>query len=207
MPRFGHLKIAAALAGLFALSSCLTLNEHVAIHADGSGVVQVSYRIARLARELPSSGSIAVLPLPTSPESFSKRVRGVQGLRLESFKPIEATSAVGADASIAFNRVTSLDSVLGPDSGVTFQLNRNGSLFSFRQTIYPGNPDGVDKKTLDLVKELFGDDKLVFSLAAPARIRSVNLGTIGSDRTTASYSTTVPAVIQAKKPVVWEVSW
>lgn len=202
------LKISIPLvAGVLLLSSCITVNERLSINTDGSGTVQLSYQIARIALDLPSSGSVRTIPLPASPNDFASAVRKVKGLTLTSFTPEETPAGVGATAGIAFTGVADLSQVLGASSGMGFNLVQNGGSTLFRQTIYPGNPKGVSVETLALVKNLFGTERLVFSLRAPAAIQSTNLGTLSRDGRTASYTTTVPDIIQARRPVVWEVRW
>jgi hypothetical protein len=153
------------------------------------------------------SGTNAILPLPPNPDLLRAAILGVPGLTLLSFTPRETSRSTGASATIQFNSVDSLNQAAGSfsPSGMTF-LTAAG-LSTFTQTLYSGNPNGVSAETLQLVKQLFSEYRLTFSLKAPRPVKEVSIGEISADKSTASYTTTVPDIIQSKTPVVWEVSW
>lgn len=196
------------LTALLLLTSCIDVNENITLSSNGSGVLKVAYRISRLVIDLPkSAGTEFSLALPPDPTRFRSQVGAASGLTLQSFSPIEDPQAVGADASIAFARLSDLNAVIDSRSGAKFALTQSGGRTTFTQTIYPGTSAGAEQRTLDLAKKLFGDYKLAFSLSTPRPIQSVNLGTISGNRTTVTYTTTIPDIIQSTKPVVWEVSW
>ncbi len=196
------------IAGVLLLSSCIDVNESVTMNPDGSGVVDLSYRIARMMNDLHTqTGSNQLLPLPTDPTVLQQALQSAPNLTLMSFTPEQTSQDVGANLKVQFADVSSLDQALGNFGygGATY-LSASG-LATFTQTLYPGNPNGVSPETLQLVKQLFSSYRLSFTLKAPRRIRVVNIGSISSDGTTATYSTTVPDIIQSTTAVVWEVSW
>lgn len=195
-------------AALLLLSSCIDVNENVTLNADGSGVVKVAYRVSRLVVDLPkSAGTEFTLILPPDPAQFRSSVGAAGGLTLQSFTPIEDPQSVGADASIAFARLSDLNSLLEGRTGDGFALTQSAGRTTFKQTIYAGTNAGAEQQTLDLAKKLFRDYKLAFTLSTPSPIQSANLGTVSSDKTTVTYTTTIPDIIQSTTPVVWEVSW
>lgn len=176
--------------------------------ADGSGTVDLSYRIARMMNDLQAqTGSSQLLPLPTDPTVLQKALQGAPNLTLASFTPEVTNRDVGANLTVQFADVNSLDQALGNFSAAGMTYLSASGLSTFTQTLYPGNPNGVSPETLQLVKRLFSSYRLTFTLKAPQRIRVVSVGTISSDGTTATYSTTVPDIIQSTTAVVWEVSW
>lgn len=196
------------LAALLLLSSCIDVNEKVTLNSDGSGVVKVAYRISRLVIDLPKSpGTEFSLVLPPDPAEFRSRIGTATGLTLQSFSPVEDPQSVGADASIAFSRLSNLNTLLEGRSGDGFALTQSGGRTTFKQTIYGGTNAGAEQRTLNLAKKLFRDYKLAFTLSTPAPVLSANLGTLSSDKRTVTYTTTIPDIIQSTTPVVWEVSW
>lgn len=194
--------------GILLLSSCIEVQEAITVHADGSGVVDLSYGIARIATGLAASdASQGIIPLPATPSTFASDVRKVPGLTLRGFAPSVTATTVGANATIDFKSVPELDQVLAATSKVRFTYSSGSHLTTFSQMIYPGNASGVNPQTLALVKQLFGTYRLSFSFRAPASIQRVSIGAISNDKATATYTTTVPAMVEARKPIVWEVSW
>lgn len=194
--------------GLFLLSSCIDVDENITVSADGSGVVDLSYRVARVAVDLPrATGTSVSFPLPPNPGAIESSVAKAPGLALQSFTPVSEVATIGAKTTIRFDRVDLLNALLENGAGRGFTYLSTPTLATFTQRIYPGNPSGIDQQTLDMVKSLFGDYKLVFSLHTPRRIQTVNIGSTSRDGTTASYSTTIPDIIQSKTPIVWEVTW
>ncbi len=195
-------------AGILLLSSCIDVNEDITISADGSGVVKLAYRIARVVIDLPRAENTSVaFPLPTNPAEFESLVQNAPGLTLQDFTLTNEAATLGANATIQFTGVEALNAAFTNSVSQGFTYLSTPSRTTFTQRIYQGNSAGVDQQTLDLVKSLFGDYKLVFSLHAPRAIQSVNIGSTSSNETTATYSTTIPDIIQSKTPVIWEVSW
>jgi len=205
----GFAKISIPLvAGILLLSSCIEVTEKITMNADGSGVVALSYQVARVVQDLPpQTGANPVIPLPADPTRLQAAIQGAPGLTLTSFNPVETSQSVGADITVRFDTIDDLDQAVGALSASSLTLLNTSGLATFTQTLYPGNPKGVSAETLRLVKELFANYRLSFTLQAPRPIQTVNIGTISSDKSTATYTTAVPDIIQSTTPVVWEVTW
>jgi hypothetical protein len=205
----GCAKISIPLvAGILLLSSCIEVTEKVTVNADGTGVVDLSYQVASMVQDLPpQTGTNGLLPLPADPTKLQTALQGAPGLTLTSFKPVETSRSVGADVTVRFNTVDDLNRALSGFSPSVLTLLATSGLTTFTQNLYPGNPNGVSPETLQVMKDLFANYRLSFTLQAPRPIQSVSMGTISSDKSTASYTTTVPDIIQSTTPVVWEVSW
>lgn len=196
------------LTGLLLLSSCIDVNENITVNPDGSGIVKLAYRISRLVVDLPkSSGTQFTLVLPPDAAQLRAQVTAASGLTLQNLSAIDDSQTVGADASIAFAKLSNLNALLKGGSGQRFSLTQNGARTIFAQTIYPGLNAGADQQTIELAKKLFGDYKVTLSLSTPLPIQSANLGTVSQNKTTVTYTTTIPDIIQSTTPVVWEVTW
>lgn len=195
--------LAAAL-----LSSCIGINEQLQVNSDGSGVLTLTYRVANMVANLAAPpGTTKPVPLPTSAADFKNAVTSVQGLTLEAYSTKETPQDLIVTARIAFTKLSALSQVLQDKAAPQISLTTTGGQTSFREVIFPGNPQGIDPNTLGLITSAFKGYNLTFTLDAPAPIQSVSIGTVTGGGRTATYETSVVNAIQSKTPIVWEVTW
>lgn len=194
--------------GAALLSSCIGVNERLKLNANGSGVLTLTYRISKMVADLAAPpGTTKPVPLPTTAADFKNAVTSVPGLTLESYSTSYTPQDVVVTAQIAFTNPDALSRILQDNAAPQISLTTAGGRTTFREVIFPGNPQGVDPDTLGLITSAFKGYDLTFTLDAPATIQSVSLGSIAAGGRTATYETSVVNAIQSKTPIVWEVSW
>jgi hypothetical protein len=201
--------LAAPLIGVVVLlASCVGIDEKVTVNSDGSGQVDLTYRVSKMISQLGApEGTSKPIPLPVTGSDFRNAVQSVPGLSLQEYSTDQTAQDNIVKATIGFANVASLSKLLDTGADQSISLTTGGGHSTFREVIFPGSPKGVDPDTLSLLKGAFAGYKLDFSLTAPVAITSANVGAISKDGKTATYNTSVVDVVQSKQPVVWEVTW
>ncbi|HUZ17631.1 MAG TPA: hypothetical protein VMV68_04540 [Spirochaetia bacterium] len=201
-------KTALALTAALLCASCIGVDEKITINADGSGQLDLVYRISTMVSDIgPSAGQPHPIPLPMTEDAFRSAVAAVNGLTLSKLSSQLTPSDLVISSVVAFTDPTLLSLIGQGASAPRITFSTTGGRTTFRETIYQGNPGGVDPDTLSFIKSAFQGYLLRFTLSAPFRITGVNVGTISQDQRTAVYTTNVVDAIQSKSPLVWEVRW
>jgi hypothetical protein len=182
-----------------ALSSCIGIQSQIRLERDGSGTLQLSYRICQFLRE---DGD---LPLPVSREDFQRAVAQAPGLRLEALSQREDERDLIIEARLAFDRVESLNA-LGPRLGLSY--TEQGGNRVFRQRLYAGQPPGgLPEQSLKMAETFFQGYEVSLELSSPVPIRSYSLGQLSEDRRTLRYQTTIPELLRHKDELTLEIIW
>jgi hypothetical protein len=182
-----------------ALSSCIGIQSQISLGRDGSGTLQLSYRICQFLREDRD------LPLPASREDFQRAVEGAPGLRLEALSQREDEQDVTIEARLAFDRVEALNA-LGPQLGLSY--TEQGGERVFRQRLYAGQPPGgLPPQSLKMAETFFQGYEVSLELSSPVPIRSYSLGQLSEDRRTLRYRTTIPELLKHKDELILEITW
>ena len=182
-----------------ALSSCIGIQSQISFDRDGSGTVQLSYRICQFLRDDPD------LPLPASREDFRRAVAGAPGLRLEALSQREDEQDVTIEARLAFDRVEALNA-LGGQLGLSYAAQGDSRVF--RQRLYAGQPPGgLPEESLKMVETFFQGYEISLELSSPVPISSCSLGQLSEDRRTLRYRTTIPELLKHRDELTLEITW
>jgi hypothetical protein len=201
-------KTALAFTAALLCASCIGVDEKITINADGSGLLDLSYQISTMVGDLGNApGQPHPIPLPMTEAAFRSAVTAVNGLTLSKLSSQLTPSDLIISAVVAFTNPALLSQIGQGESAPRITFASAGGKTTFRETIYPGNPGGVDPETLSFIKSAFQGYLLRFTLSAPFRIAGVNVGTVSQDQRTAVYTTSIVDAIQSTSPLVWEVQW
>jgi hypothetical protein len=87
-------------------------------------------------------------------------------------------------------------------------LETRGGTTTFRQLIYQGQQgEEITEDSLEMIGTFFDGYDLVYSVTAPAEVRSHSLGVLATNGRTVTYTATVPEILKNPEPIVLEVVW
>jgi len=120
----------AALVSLFFLS-CIGVASRVTINQDGSGTIQLEYRIARGLESLGAlDGNEKWLSVPAGRADLERTAVGIQGLSLVSYTSRQAGNDMIHSADFSFTTVEAL-SAFFDSTGRQFLADINGKRITF----------------------------------------------------------------------------
>ncbi len=202
--------LAAALVAAVTLTSCVDIEMRFVMRRDGSGRLELSYRVPREATTLLDAveGAPAV-PLPIDRADFEASLAGADGVRLRRFRRRDEEEEVRIDARIDFDSVDALRAVPGfADLPVSFTATGNGG-GELSQRVVPARPAGnaPDQSMVELVQSLAGDSRVTFVVVAPRDIDAADGATVDADGRTARLSRSLAEYLTEAGPVDLTVRW
>jgi hypothetical protein len=200
-------KIVLLLAATLLLSSCLAIESRIAIRADGSGTLSLTYRVSQFVADLGrSSADKSVVPLPVYREDFERGLRGVQGVTLKSFRRSVDEKDITISAELSFDSVDSLDRIAAFRDAPA-HLTSSGGRHTFSQLVVKGATGDLSEDTLQMIDTFFDGYAVTLTVEAPSPVQSHSLGALAPDRKQVTYTAPVKDLVASKKDVVFEVSW
>jgi hypothetical protein len=201
-------KIVALCFTLALLSSCIGVDSRLTVRDNGSGTLQLTYRISQLVADLGvSSTGKSAIPLPVSRSDFERSLAASNGkVRLTRFDKSEDEKDITIRAEIAFD---SLDSLAKIDAFHDAELKwgTEGSRRTFSQVVArtPRQPLSDDSRRM--LEALFDGYDLSFVVVAPQPITDSTLGTLSADKKTLTYKTTIKDVMTTTQDLVMTARW
>ncbi len=179
---------------------CLSTETMISLRDDGSGTVDLVYRIDREAWETGVfDDSDAARPVPVSRRDFDRAVLQIEGLRLRSHRIVRDGDPVTVTARVDFDDVDALRLLLGAEL-LEVRLSDGGG--HWRQVIAPGRGS---PQAQELARSLEGYE-MSFRLTPPGPLVSGSEGAVpGADA--ASLTVSLSDIVTAVEPIVWEVRW
>jgi hypothetical protein len=200
-------KIFFLLLGVALLCSCVGIDSKLFVRADGSGTLDLTYRVSQMIVDLGRSGTEKVdLPLPITKEDFQRGLQDVPGVRLSGFSRSENEKDITIHVQLAFDSVDALSRVAA-FRGESLSIAVSGGQHTFTQTVAKAAAAEMSQDSLQMLDTFFNGYTISLSFEAPAPIQSFSLGQLSQDRKTLTYTATVKDLVTAKKDVVFSVSW
>jgi hypothetical protein len=190
------------------LSSCIGIDSTLTIRDNGSGTLQLTYRISQLVAELgvSSTGKTAI-PLPVSRPDFERSLAASNGkVRLTRFDRSEDEKDITIRAEISFD---SLDALAKVDAfhDAALTMGTDGPRRTFSQVVARAPKQPLSADSMRMLEALFDGYDLSFVLVAPQPIQDSTLGTLSSDKKTLSYKTTIKDVVSTTQDLVMSARW
>jgi hypothetical protein len=195
------------LASVLLLASCIGIDGKMTIRSDGSGILELTYKISQTIADLGRSGADkGPLPLPVSREDFERGIAGVQGVELRSISRTENETDITIRAILAFDSVESLARVAAfQDAPPAVAVS--GTRHTFTQSITKAADQPISQESLEMLDAFFDGYSIKLVFEAPSTIQSHSLGTLSADKKTLTYSSTVKDLVTAKTDVEMSFSW
>jgi hypothetical protein len=205
MKQFRLVFIAAAVLGC--LSACISIETTVELTAAGGGTLDLEYRVSKLVTQLkPWDKEGSLLPLPVNEADFRSAVSALPGLALRSYARSENEELVIIKASLGFDRIESLNGLVGRYDTV-YQLRNEQGASVLDQLVSPGNPEGLDPETEGFFKTFFASNYLKFTVKAPRPISASSIPAASVQGNQASLSMNFTQVAAGREALRWSVRW
>jgi hypothetical protein len=158
------------IVSLILMNSCLGAEADISIRADGSGKINLEYRVSQMLESLGRlDGNERWPSIPVGRADFERTVARIQGLSLLSYSSKEVPSVNkilgGKDlltkVSLEFKDVSALSAFWGNGSAGSSAGN------ILRLVLLDPSSDTIDEDLLALLKEISAGYEISFSLSAP----------------------------------------
>jgi hypothetical protein len=205
--------LVAAFACVFLFFSCIGTGSLISLRSDGSGTIQLEYRLAKELEELGKlDGNERWLPVPVGRADMERTVDRVEGLRLVSFSVKEDGKDLVYSAKLDFDSPRAL-SVFLDASGrqVGLDMEKRRLTFTF------GGVKGPEAGFRETVVSAFSGYKFSLALIMPAVVslrwldengaETPNPGTCSLNGAALDFSVPMADLILLEKVCVMEISW
>ncbi len=207
MKRTKTLQLLSLGAAALLLMSCIDVDAKISLSENGSGEVDLVYRVSRLVMNLGGAEKDrSQLPLPIAEDDFTRTIRAIDGLTLKRYSRVDDEEKTTITAGLTFADVKALGALLGEDRDA-FSLAAAGGRTVFRLLLVPGNPEPLDAKTKEFFQSFFNAYGLGFTLVAPAPVKSTNLKEASVKDREAKIRIPILTAVETKDPIAWQVEW
>jgi hypothetical protein len=208
---------AMSLMTLF-FSSCIGVKTNITIRDNGSGTIDLEYRISRAAESLGKlDGNEGRPPLPVGKADFERTITRIDGLRLTSFSARDDEKDRVIRVKMDFS---------GPDALIGFldvpgqraRLIREGKKHRLSLTLGAGTQN-QDPELMELTEAVFRGYTMELGITFPRDItltltdgsgREIDAPPVGNVRETGRnlwFSSPTAALLSTKEPVLMEIRW
>ena len=203
-PRRRALALAAAVL-MLGLTSCISIESRFVFEADGSGELQLRYRLDDALARLGVASDSEALALPLSEAEFRAAAAAIDGLELASYRRVDHAEHAEVVAVLHFDRVERV-AELASFAPLQPRL-QGGDPAVFELAISPGGDRPLDEATMHFLGTLFGDHTVSFVVRAPRPIRDTSAGTLEEDGSQVSLSIPLADYASDVEPRVLRVRW
>jgi hypothetical protein len=193
---------------LVVLSSCIGIDSRLTVRDNGSGTLQLTYRISQLVADLGvSSTGKSVVPLPVSRSDFERSLAVSNGkVRLTRFDKSEDPKDITIRADLAFD---SLDALARIDAfrDADIKWGSEASRRTFSQVVARAPRQPISDDSRRMMETLFDGYDMTFVLVAPQPIQESSLGSLSTDKRTLTYKTTIKDIMTTTQDLVLSARW
>jgi hypothetical protein len=208
---------AVSLIALF-LSSCIGVRANITIRNNGTGTIDLEYRISRIAESLGKlDGNEGWPPLPVGRADFERTITRIDGLRLSSFSSRDDEKDRVVKVTVDFSNLEALIGFLDAP-GQRARLTREGQKYRISLAL-GGGAQSQDPDLLELMETAFEgyDMELGFSLprdptltltdGTGQKIDTLPAGNVRASGRSVRFSSPMAALLLTKEPVLMEILW
>ena len=189
------------------LSSCIGIKTTISLEENGSGTITISYKISKMVTQLGQSEENEIfIPLAMTRENFERSLSDIPGIKLLDIDQQEDEDNIFINARIQFQKVEDLSKIDSfKDWPATFTLNNGDKIFT--QIIVPDASQEISKETLDIIKTIFVDYELIYTINTPSEIQEHNLGELTDDKRSLDFKLSIPELLTEKNRITLRVQW
>ena len=198
------------------LSSCIGIKSSVLFNRDGTGTINMEYRISKMLTEMGEGD--ADMPLPVSEEELKNALSGHPNLTLKKVSQREDDNDVYITSEIQFQKISEFTDIESFGQ-MPMSLEAEGGEYVFRQIISEGNePAGeteegesdteeMDAASKEMMAAFFEGYELSFEVSAPTEVTYHSHGELSANRKTVTYSIPLLEMDALEEETVLEVRW
>jgi hypothetical protein len=207
----------AALVCVFLFFSCIGTGSLISLHSDGSGTIQLEYRLAMELEELGNlDGYDRWLPVPVGRADLERAADRVEGLRLVSFSVKEDGKDLVYSAKLDFDSPRALTAFLDASGRqVQLDMEKKRLVFTFGGAETPAeNSEAGFRETV--VSSFSGYEfSLALAMPAPVSLRwldengaeAPNPGTCSVSGAALDFRSPMADLILLEKVRIMEITW
>jgi hypothetical protein len=199
-------------------SSCIGVQMDITVRNNGTGTMDLEYRISRTAESLGKLDGNENWPiLPAGRADFERTINRIDGLKLTSFTVRNDEKDQVIKAVVAFSNLDAL-SVFLDSSGQQSRLVRENGTNRLSLTL-GGDIQNQDPELLELIAAVFlgytmelgftlpRDTTVSLSDGSGRKIDAPLVGEVLQNRRNIRFSASMAALLSSKEPVNMEISW
>ena len=212
------IKILTLCLAAVVFNSCLGVSADITIKADGSGKIDLEYRVSQTLESLGRlDGNESRPAIPVGRADFERSVSRIPGLRLSKYSSRDVRGASGGGdlvtkAALDFKDTGALTAFLdGAGSAATLVEEGTGKLL--RLTLLEPSGGITNPDLLSLLREISGAYELAVSFNLPKNARiemipaSIPAAKLVSNGKKASFSIGMGELLSLKEGLVLEIRW
>jgi hypothetical protein len=199
-------------------SSCIGVKTNITIRDNGTGTIEIEYRISRVMESLGKlDGNEGWPPLPVGKADFERTITRIDGLRLNSFSARDDEKDRVIRVRMDFSTPDALTGFLDA-AGQRARLIREGKKHRLSLTL-GGGTQKQDPELMELMETVFRGYTLELDLTFPRDIsltmtdgsgRKIDAPPAGNVRETGRnlrFSSSTAALLSTEEPVLMDILW
>ncbi|MDR2069286.1 MAG: hypothetical protein LBP71_05400 [Spirochaetaceae bacterium] len=199
-------------------SSCIGISTNITIRQNGTGTLDLEYRISRIAESLGKlDGNERWLTLPAGKADFERTISRIDGLKLASFSSQEDEKDRVVKVKVDFSNPDALIGFLDA-AGQRARLTREEKKYRLSLTLGGGirnqNPELLELTeavflgyTLDLGITFPREAVLTLADEGGGEVDAPPVGSIRWNGRNIRFSSPMAALLTSKEPVLMEILW
>ncbi|GAB1484446.1 hypothetical protein MASR2M78_32640 [Treponema sp.] len=188
------------------LVSCVGVEANIEINANGSGIINLKYRVSRMVESMGKlDGNEKYLPLPVGRVDFERTVARINGLSLNSFSSKLEEKDLVINASLAFSDPSVLSAFLDASGRTAKYQSQSGTSSLSLLLAEGGGPLDVDLERL--VNTVFEGYSIDITIKTPSLPSSNAVGTVAAANRIAAFKMPVADLLSSQKPINWDLTW
>jgi hypothetical protein len=195
------------VASLLLLTGCLDVTATLDMENDGSGRLELEYR---LGRELYEMGVFdeesAYVPIPVHREDYERAVAGVDGVELERYQIERSESEVVVRSAVRFADLDALNAYYSPGQE-RIRLDEAGGGRTLVVDLHPDEAGDLDPQTRSFAEGYLSDYYVTFKISAPGAIESAENVAVGDAKDRAEGRFSLASLFTGAAPRNVSVSW
>ena len=198
--------IASILTLALLLSGCLGATTSISIGDDGSGEMNIEYRISKLVAYIGAENSPdRYLSIPLTREDVEVVVDEIPGATLIRYDSNDETEDIVISADIEFDNLDALQALFLRIDGPVLEFTVSDGKTSMSLEIYDGLEISADDTISAMIRAFFSDYRLSWELEAPTPISAANGGSFDDRVAEIEYAT--HDLLLSESAVVWQLEW
>lgn len=190
----------------FLFYSCLAVDADIEVKADGSGVMNLGYRISRTVEAMGKlDGNERWLPLPVGEADFERSLSRIGSLELQSFSSSQDEQDIRVNAQVSFDSLDALVAFLSAN-GRNARLSRENGRTRLALRL-SDNAGPLDKDLEALVKLLFADYSVKIRFQAPSRLSSSGVPVSTENERTLVFEAPAGDILTSTEELSWTLTW
>jgi hypothetical protein len=190
------------------LTSCIGIDSRLTIRSNGSGTLQLTYRISQLVANLGlSSTGRSAIPLPVTRSDFERSLAVSEGkVRLTKFDRSENEKDIIVRAELSFDSLNALAKV-DAFQDADLKSGTEGSTHTFSQVVARTLTPPLNDDSRRMLETLFDGYEMSYVLEVPQSIQASTLGTLSADKRTLTYTAKIQDIMTTTQDLVMSARW